>query len=154
MSSISTRRILKDYKNLQKENSPLFKAKPNEENIYFWKGYIQPPEDSLYFGYIIPFEIEFEETYPNKPPIFTFPPNLVFHPNFYTNGDICLDILQNRWSNLNDVKSILFSILLLLSEPNPDSPANNEAAKLFVEDRAAFKKKVREFAFKSWCISN
>ena len=150
MSSISARRILKDFKVLETEKSHLYKAKPHEDNIYHWRGYLLPPDDSMYLGYIIPFEIIFEDNYPNKPPKVMFPPNLVYHPNFYSDGNICLDILQNRWSNLYDVRSILLSIILLLKEPNPDSPANSEAANLFSKNISEFKKKVREYAFKSW----
>ena len=32
-----------------------------------------------------------------------------FHPNVYASGDLCLDILQNRWSPTYDVAAILTS---------------------------------------------
>ncbi len=41
---------------------------------------------------------------------------------FMTDGSICLDILQNRWSPTYDVSSILTSIQSLLDEPNPNNP--------------------------------
>ena len=59
----------------------------------------------------------------------------MFHPNIYNDGKICLDILQNQWSPIYDVWAILTSIRSLLNDPNPDSPANSEAAKLYQEDR-------------------
>lgn len=55
----------------------------------------------------------------------------VFHPNVYADGSICLDILQNKWSPIYDVAGLLTSIQSLLSDPNPNSPANQEAARLF-----------------------
>ena len=39
----------------------------------------------------------------------------MFHPNIYTDGSICLDILQNRWSPTYDVAAILTSIQSLVS---------------------------------------
>ena len=93
-----------------------------------------PPEESLYYGLILPFEIEFPTDYPDKAPTVRFPPNVVFHPNVYTNGEICLDILQNNWSKVHNVKSIVLSLLLLLKEPNTDSPANQKAAIMFDKD--------------------
>lgn len=45
----------------------------------------------------------------------------------YADGGICLDILQNQWSPIYDVSAILTSIQSLLSDPNPNSPANSEA---------------------------
>uniref|UniRef100_A0A1A9W9B6 UBC core domain-containing protein n=1 Tax=Glossina brevipalpis TaxID=37001 RepID=A0A1A9W9B6_9MUSC len=67
----------------------------------------------------------------------------VFHPNIYANGAICLDILQNRWSPTYDVSAILTSIQSLLSDPNPNSPANSTAAQLYKENRREYEKRVR-----------
>ncbi len=55
----------------------------------------------------------------------------MFHPNIYNDGRICLDILQNQWSPVYDVWAILTSIRSLLADPNPASPANNTAAKMY-----------------------
>ena len=128
MSSSALRRILKDFKEIQSQKNPQFKILPYEENIYIWKGYIIPPNDSIYFGLILPLEIEFTNEYPLKAPKFKFPPNLLYHPNIFKNGNICLDILQNKWSKLQNVHSIILTIILLLKEPNTQSPANVEAA--------------------------
>lgn len=43
----------------------------------------------------------------------------MFHPNIYQNGELCLDILQNRWSPTYDVAAILTSVQSLLNDPNP-----------------------------------
>ncbi len=83
----------------------------------------------------------------------------MFHPNIYIDGSICLgmlalslvvviqlsciliklpaDILQKQWSPLYDIAAILTSIQSLLCDPNPDSPANSEASRLFVEEKAS-----------------
>uniref|UniRef100_A0A7R9Z6K5 UBC core domain-containing protein n=1 Tax=Chlamydomonas euryale TaxID=1486919 RepID=A0A7R9Z6K5_9CHLO len=53
----------------------------------------------------------------------------------YADGGICLDILQNQWSPIYDVAAILTSIQSLLSDPNPNSPANSEAARMYNENR-------------------
>ncbi len=81
----------------------------------------------------------------------------MFHPNVYANGDLCLDILQNRWyiktnnrSPTYDVAAILTSIQSLLHDPNPNSPANAEAARLFSDSRKEYYKRVRETVEESW----
>lgn len=53
--------------------------------------------------------MHFEEAYPNKPPGVKFISQM-FHPNVYGTGELCLDILQNRWSPTYDVAAILTSI--------------------------------------------
>jgi ubiquitin-conjugating enzyme E2 A len=57
--------------------------------------------------------------------------NLFLLSAVYANGQICLDILQNNWSPCYDIAAVLTSIQSLLTDPNPKSPANVEAAKLY-----------------------
>lgn len=63
--------------------------------------------------------LTFDESYPNKPPTVKFLSKM-FHPNVYANGELCLDILQNRWSPTYDVAAILTSVQSLLHDPNPN----------------------------------
>ena len=104
---------------------------------------------SLSSGATLRLELSFTEEYPNKPPTVKFLTKL-FHPNVYTNGAICLDILQNQWSPIYDVAAILTSIQSLLTDPNPNSPANVEAAKLYQENRREYDKKVESMVQLSW----
>ena len=67
----------------------------------------------------------------------------------YPNGNICLDILSSLWSPTYDVIDILSSIQLLLNEPNPSSPANGEAAELFVRNKREYNRRVREIVDES-----
>ena len=59
-------------------------------------------------------------------------------------GSICLDILQHRWSASLDVSTLLVSIRSLLTDPNPASPANSEAAMLYQNHRRDYERRVRE----------
>ncbi|KAM5340296.1 ubiquitin-conjugating enzyme E2 C-like [Glossophaga mutica] len=56
---------------------------------------------------------------------------LCYHPDMNTQGDICLDILKDKWSALYDVRTILLSIQSLLGEPNINGPLNTHAAELW-----------------------
>lgn len=117
--------------------------------------------------------MHFEEQYPNKPPQVKFI-STMFHPNVYATGDLCLDILQNRWSPTYDVAAVLtsiqryvngktmdnevFSVMTwltralrsLLNDPNTGSPANVEASNLYKDNRKEYTKRVRETVEKSW----
>ena len=62
----------------------------------------------------------------------------------YTDGRICLSILkQTDWSPIINLHTVLTSIRSLLSDPNCDSPANKDAAKIYIYDRHVFEMKVR-----------
>ena len=93
--------------------------------------------------------LEFTEEYPIRPPLVKFVSRM-YHPNIYADGGICLDILQKAWSPIYDVAAVLTSVQSLLSDPNPDSPANAEAARLYGEDRREYNRRVKEVVERSW----
>ncbi|NWR19241.1 UBE2B enzyme, partial [Emberiza fucata] len=138
---------------------------PSENNIMQWNAVIFGPEGTpfedgkllTFVSFVILINvnstfklvIEFSEEYPNKPPTVRFLSKM-FHPNVYADGSICLDILQNRWSPTYDVSSILTSIQSLLDEPNPNSPANSQAAQLYQENKREYEKRVSAIVEQSW----
>jgi ubiquitin-conjugating enzyme E2 G1 len=52
---------------------------------------------------------------------------------------------DERWRPILGVEQVLVSVISMLNDPNPDSPANIDAAKQFREDPKAYRRKVREF---------
>jgi ubiquitin-conjugating enzyme E2 A len=74
----------------------------------------------------------------------------MFHPNVYANGELCLDILPNRWSPTYNVAAILTSIQSLLHDPNLNSPANAEAAQLYRENMKEYVHHVKATVEESW----
>uniref|UniRef100_A0A8D3CZ10 Ubiquitin-conjugating enzyme E2B (RAD6 homolog) n=1 Tax=Scophthalmus maximus TaxID=52904 RepID=A0A8D3CZ10_SCOMX len=129
---------------------------PSENNIMLWNAVIFGLSPSLALPSLsgvtagtFKLLIEFSEEYPNKPPTVRFVSRM-FHPNVYADGSICLDILQNRWSPTYDVSSILTSIQSLLDEPNPNSPANSQAAQLYQENKREYEKRVTAIVEQSW----
>lgn len=107
------------------------------------------PDDTPWEGGTFRLTLQFTEDYPNKPPVVKFVSKL-FHPNVYNDGGICLDILQSNWSPIYDISAVLTSIQSLLCDPNPNSPANSEAAKLFQENRREYDKRVQQIVEESW----
>ena len=51
------------------------------------------------------------------------------------------------------MSAILTSIQSLLDEPNPNSPANGQAAQLYNENRREYVKQVRAIVEESWAAS-
>ena len=74
----------------------------------------------------------------------------------YPSGLVCISILHppgddpnhyehasERWSPIQSVEKILISVMSMLAEPNDESPANVEAAKMWRERRPEYEAKVR-----------
>ncbi|KAI9220752.1 ubiquitin-conjugating enzyme/RWD-like protein [Blastocladiella britannica] len=149
MSTPTRRRLMRDFKRLQSDPPAGVSGAPCPENIMQWNAVIFGPPDTPFEDGVFKLVLDFDESYPNKPPKVRFASRM-FHPNVYANGDLCLDILQNRWSPTFDVAAILTSIQSLLHDPNPSSPANVEAATLFRENITEYHKRVREVVELSW----
>ena len=126
--------MIRDFKRLSSDPPGGVSGAPCGDNIMIWNAVIFGPGwlNSLYLYCSItstgetPFEdgtfrllLNFDEQYPNKPPSVKFLSKM-FHPNVYANGELCLDILQNRWSPTYDVAAVLTSIQSLLHDPNPN----------------------------------
>ncbi len=122
---------MKDLQKMQQDNTTdTLQAAPIADSLFKWEAVIFGPDDSIWEGGIFTLRLDFSEEYPSKPPSIKFLTKM-FHPNIYNDGNICLDILKDKWSPVYDVMSILMSIQSLLNDPNPNSPANGEAAQLF-----------------------
>jgi ubiquitin-conjugating enzyme E2 A len=149
MSTEARRRLIRDLKKLKTDPPHGVSAAPSADNIFSWQAIIFGPEDTEWEGGTFKLSMDFTEEYPNKPPTVKFM-SRIFHPNVYADGSICLDILQNNWSSIYDVGAVLTSLQSLLSDPNPNSPANVEAARLFQENKAEYYKRVADVVEKSW----
>ncbi|CAM9015292.1 unnamed protein product [Wickerhamomyces anomalus] len=146
MSTPARRRLMRDLK----VNPPDgVSASPLTDNVMVWNAIIIGPADTPFEDGTFRLSINFDEQYPNKPPQVKFISQM-FHPNVYASGELCLDILQNRWSPTFDVASILTSVQSLLNDPNISSPANVEAANLYKDHSSQYAKRVRETVEKSW----
>mmetsp|Transcript_20282 Transcript_20282/g.39760 ORF Transcript_20282/g.39760 Transcript_20282/m.39760 type:complete len:219 (+) Transcript_20282:670-1326(+) len=149
MSTSARRRLMRDFRRLQSDPPTGISAAPMDDNILKWAGVIFGPDSSIWEGGTFNLVLEFSEEYPNKPPKVRFVTK-IFHPNVYADGSICLDILQNQWSPIYDIAAILTSIQSLLCDPNPNSPANSEAASLFQSNKREYNRRVRDIVEQSW----
>ncbi len=139
-----------DIRKLRKNPLHGIITSPDPNNVLLWHATMEGPPDTLFEGATFLLSLQFSEEYPRRPPVVKFL-SQVFHPNVYTNGSICLDILENKkWNPVYDAGAILQSIQSLLSDPNPESPANAEAAKLFSTDQREYRRRCRMCVEHSW----
>ncbi|GMM50458.1 E2 ubiquitin-conjugating protein [Starmerella bacillaris] len=149
MSTSARKRLMRDFKRIQMDPTGGISASPVPEDIMRWNAVIIGPEGTPFEDGTFRLVLQFDEQYPTKPPAVKFVSEM-FHPNVYQNGDLCLDILQNRWSPTFDVSTILTSIQSLLNDPNTASPANGEASNMYKDHLNLYCKRVRETVEKSW----
>ncbi|KAL0696830.1 hypothetical protein Bca4012_064010 [Brassica carinata] len=124
------KRLQSELMGLMMGGDPGISAFPEEDNIFCWKGTITGSKDTVFEGTEYRLSLSFSNDYPFKPPKIKFQ-TTCFHPNVDVYGNICLDILQDKWSSAYDVRTILLSIQSLLGEPNISSPLNTQAAQLW-----------------------
>lgn len=149
MSSSAQLRLMSDLKAIRNEPPEGCSASPHsEENLFVWSATIFGPDETPWEGGIFGLRLIFGENYPAKPPRVRFTSD-VFHPNVYHDGTLCMDIIQDAWSPCHNVCTILTSIQSLLTDPNPASPANPEAAQLYQNDNQSYNRRVRRCARKS-----
>jgi ubiquitin-protein ligase len=127
---------LKEFDSFLKESGSIYDHRiisiNIKENILDFEVCFLGPIDSPYEEIINIISIRIPQEYPNRPPIMLFC-NKIFHPNIAQNGAICLDILKDKWTPVYTIRTIIMSIISLLSDPNPDSPLNCDAARLYKE---------------------
>ncbi|KAM0899336.1 hypothetical protein ACQ4PT_021357 [Festuca glaucescens] len=136
------RRLQSELMALMMGGDPGVSAFPEGDNIFQWIGTIDGSAATVYEGTSYRLALAFPSDYPYKPPKVRFE-TPCFHPNVDTHGNICLDILQDKWSSAYDVRTILLSIQSLLGEPNNDSPLNTQAAALWANQQE-FRKMVEK----------
>ena len=77
--------------------------------MFQWEAIIIGPDDTEWENGIFKLIITFGKDYPQSAPNIKFLSKM-FHPNIYQSGEICLDILQNKWTPMYTAIAALQSI--------------------------------------------
>ncbi|KAJ3107044.1 Ubiquitin-conjugating enzyme E2 19 [Phlyctochytrium planicorne] len=124
------KRLQSELMQLMMNGVPGVSAFPDPDNILNWHGTIVGPSGTAYEGLSYKLSLTFPTNYPFNAPTIRFE-SPMFHPNVDTAGNICLDILKEKWSAIYNVQTVLLSLQSLLGEPNNDSPLNTQAATMW-----------------------
>ncbi|KZO99521.1 ubiquitin-conjugating enzyme E2 [Calocera viscosa TUFC12733] len=136
-----TKRLGNELMGLMMSGSPGISAFPKTDaNLFDWVGTIEGVAGTVYDNLKYKISIHFPSNYPFVAPVIRFE-TPCYHPNVDLHGNICLDILKDKWSAVYSVTTILLSLQSLLGEPNNDSPLNTEAADLW-NNQEEFKEQV------------
>ncbi|KAK2194730.1 bifunctional Ubiquitin-conjugating enzyme E2/Ubiquitin-conjugating enzyme-RWD-like [Babesia duncani] len=171
MTTETHRRLLLDLRKMQQDPPFGTSAAPVGDDILKWEAVIFGPADTEWEG-IFTLTLEFPNNYPTRPPLVKFK-SRVFHPNGTSKAPLYIFSVYRRLnlfghftkrvepslrrlchphfnSGLYFNKS---SIQSLLGDPNIQSPANNEAASLYINDRAEYSRRVRSAVAESLLVA-
>ncbi|KAH6895366.1 ubiquitin-conjugating enzyme E2 [Thelonectria olida] len=155
-AALLLKRQLKEMQSSQ-DNSGISVGLINDNNIFEWEVMLMINDDCKYYGGgNFRAHLVFPRDYPHMPPSLTFQDPIPFHPNIYPDGRLCISILHppeedqygyekasERWSPVQTPGTILVSTISLFHDPNDESAANVEAARLFREEREGKNKDFR-----------
>ena len=132
ISKETIKRLISDIKYIKKHPLTSNNIYYSHDNQNILKGYacIIGLKNTPYDGGYYIFEFNFPENYPHSPPIVKFiydnSCKTRFNPNLYTNGKVCLSILNtwigDSWSGCQTISSTLLSISTIFN----DTPLLNE----------------------------
>ena len=114
-----------------------------------WKCVIPGKQGTIWEGGKYNLDIYFPDDYPSVPPRCVFKP-VLFHPNVYPSGTVCLSLLNPKksefgWRPSISVKEILLGIQHLLEAPNWADPAQVEPVVVHQKSEAAYEEHVKAF---------
>lgn len=109
---------------------------------------LQGPEDSPYEGGDFSLTLTIPDRYPFEPPHVRFI-TPIYHPNIDSDGRICLDTLkmqpQGSWAPAININTLLLTIRVLLSHPNPEDGLVADITEQYKRDLSAFKSDARKW---------
>lgn len=99
------------------------------------------PDDGYWKGYRYTFSFAVPDMYPHEPPIVKCL-DKIYHPNIDIEGNVCLNILRADWKPVLDINSVIYGLIVLFVQPNPDDPLNHQAAEMLRTNQPKFRQNV------------
>mmetsp|Transcript_5880 Transcript_5880/g.14725 ORF Transcript_5880/g.14725 Transcript_5880/m.14725 type:complete len:224 (+) Transcript_5880:114-785(+) len=114
---------------------------PNPNDLTLFEVSITP-DSGFWKNATYRFKFEIPDHYPHTPPK-VHCDTKIYHPNINLEGKVCLNILREDWKPVLDINAVIYGLIFLFYEPNPDDPLNHEAAELFRKDTKHFERLVQ-----------
>jgi ubiquitin-conjugating enzyme E2 W len=131
MTSISSRRLAKELREIKAEGCPVGISLLQADNFDKWLFTIEVMGDSLYVGEKYILQFRFDAQYPISSPAVQFfvgdGHESPIHPHVYSNGHICASILGNEWSPVLSVISVCLTLQSMLAScKKKERPTDND----------------------------
>ena len=140
-----------DQVNLDDKVFQLWVESPDAEKSYLSIYVAIVPEEGLWKGcrfvFLMKFPHEEPYDYPNREPqVNLVSGHKIYHPNINYDGAVCLGYRrQNPWKASWGIKTVAYSLIGVLSNPNPENPQDGckEVAALMRKDVGMFERNVK-----------
>ena len=146
MAGVTLLRLKKEMEMIEKDPPPGCSAWAAGDSAHELEAVIQGADDTPYAKGCFRLRITVPQRYPFEPPKVHFV-TPIYHPNIDSAGRICLDILnmpdgngKGAWKPSLNLKTVLLSIRLLMSEPNPDDGLMVDITHEYIHNRALFER--------------
>ena len=146
MAGVTLLRLKKEMEMIEKDPPPGCSAWAASDSVHELEAVIQGADDTPYAKGCFRLRITVPQRYPFEPPKVHFV-TPIYHPNIDSAGRICLDILnmpdgngKGAWKPSLNLKTVLLSIRLLMSEPNPDDGLMVDITHEYIHNRALFER--------------
>ncbi|KAL5264123.1 hypothetical protein ACHWQZ_G005264 [Mnemiopsis leidyi] len=141
-------RLKKELAQLHKDPVPGISVSVPENNTSSFSCQIIGPPDTAYQDGVFEISLTLPERYPFEPPSVKFLTK-IYHPNIDENGRVCLDLLhcppRGSWKPVLNIRTLLTSVRLLLSEPNPDDGLLADVSNQYKFNRAQFEEQAKQW---------
>ena len=146
MAAQRASRLKKELERLRKDPPHGVTCWSKEDRVDSLQAQLLGAEGTPYEGGIFSLDIRIPDRYPFQPPQVQFV-TPIYHPNVDNAGRICLDVLksqpQGSWKPAHNLSTVLTSIQLLLSEPNPDDGLMADISHEYKHNRPQFLEKAK-----------
>ncbi|KAF4623215.1 hypothetical protein D9613_002011 [Agrocybe pediades] len=132
MSSISSRRLAKELREIHSEGCPVGINLIEANDYAKWLFTIEVMGDSVYQNEKYTLQFRFDSHYPISSPavqfVVTEGREAPMHPHVYSNGHICASILGNEWSPVLSVVAVCVTIQSMLAScKKKERPRDNDS---------------------------
>ena len=141
---MSVRRLEKELKELKQED---FIKNVEVHTTTHWSVYMYGPRDTPYESGIFHLDVQFTSDHPFTAPVVSYA-TPIYHPNINKHGEICIDVLKSAWSPALTMSKIACSLLILMSNPNPDDPLVPSIAETYKTSLDEYNRKAKEWTAK------